>query len=71
MRYLIDWDYYIERFGNTVQKIVVIPALLQHESNPVPSLEPPDWLKKRLREMNSGYQQTKINSYFLKTSSQA
>jgi DNA polymerase epsilon subunit 1 len=68
MRRLIDWNYYIDRFGKTVQKIVVIPALLQHVDNPLPQVDPPDWLKKRLRELNSGFQQTKINSYFQKTS---
>lgn len=56
MRKLIDWNYYIDRFCKTVQKIVTIPALLQGVDNPLPSVPLPDWLKKRLREMNSGYQ---------------
>jgi len=26
---ILDWDYYIERLGNAVQKIITIPAALQ------------------------------------------
>ena len=28
MKKIIDWDYYIERFASTVQKIVIIPSIL-------------------------------------------
>ncbi len=26
---LLDWNYYIERLGNAIQKIVTIPAAMQ------------------------------------------
>jgi len=26
---ILDWDYYIERLGNAIQKIITIPAALQ------------------------------------------
>ena len=29
IREILDWDYYIERLGGTIQKIVTIPAALQ------------------------------------------
>ena len=29
MRDIIDWDYYKERLGGTIQKILVIPCALQ------------------------------------------
>lgn len=28
MKKIIDWDYYKERFGSTVQKLIVIPSVL-------------------------------------------
>lgn len=47
-RSIIDWGYYWERLGSTIQKIITIPAALQHVPNPVPRVEHPDWLRKRL-----------------------
>ena len=29
IRKVLDWDYYIERLGSTIQKIITIPAALQ------------------------------------------
>jgi DNA polymerase epsilon subunit 1 len=29
IRQVLDWDYYIERLGGTIQKIITIPAALQ------------------------------------------
>ena len=29
IRTVLDWDYYIERLGGTIQKIITIPAALQ------------------------------------------
>ena len=29
MYQILDWDYYIERLGNTIQKIITIPAAMQ------------------------------------------
>lgn len=36
IRDIVDWDYYIQRLGNAIQKIITIPAALQHVPNPVP-----------------------------------
>ncbi|CAD8196110.1 unnamed protein product [Paramecium pentaurelia] len=61
---IVDWDYYIERLKNTILKLLVIPAALQNIENPIPEVDPPEWLLKKLREKASGLQQTKINKYF-------
>jgi len=29
VRDIVDWDYYRERLGNTIQKIITIPAAMQ------------------------------------------
>lgn len=29
IREILDWDYYIERLGGTIQKIITIPAAMQ------------------------------------------
>ena len=50
LRKLLDWDYYKERLGGTIMKIVTIPAALQQCMNPVPRIQYPDWLHKRLKE---------------------
>lgn len=49
LRSIIDWDYYKERLGSTIQKIVTIPAALQKCLNPVPRIAYPDWLHKRIK----------------------
>jgi DNA polymerase epsilon subunit 1 len=63
---ILDWDYYIERLGNTMQKIVTIPAALQMVENPVPRLAYPDWLNKKVKEQNNKHKQTNIQNYFAK-----
>ena len=55
IRSILDWDYYKTRLGNTVQKIICIPAALQKISNPVPSVGYPDWLHKKMKEMESKF----------------
>lgn len=55
IRDIIDWDYYITRFGGTVQKIITIPAAFQKISNPVPRIPHPAWLIKKI-DQNSGNQ---------------
>ena len=49
MRSIIDWDYYIGRLGNTILKIISIPAALQKIENPVPKIAYPDWLRKKIK----------------------
>ncbi|XP_074410293.1 DNA polymerase epsilon catalytic subunit A isoform X1 [Zonotrichia albicollis] len=65
IRAILDWDYYIERLGSTIQKIITIPAALQQVKNPVPRVRHPDWLHKKLLEKNDVYKQKKINELFV------
>ena len=48
VRALVDWDYYRERLGGTIQKIITIPAAMQRIGNPVPRVKHPDWLFKKV-----------------------
>ncbi|GIY31246.1 DNA polymerase epsilon catalytic subunit A [Caerostris extrusa] len=64
IRLILDWEYYIERFSSTVQKIITIPAALQQVPNPVPRVAHPDWLHKRLLEKNDSLKQKKITEIF-------
>lgn len=64
IRTILDWNYYIERFGSAVQKIITIPAALQQIPNPVPRVAHPDWLHKRLLEKNDSLKQKKITEIF-------
>lgn len=64
IRDVLDWNYYIERLGGTIQKIITIPAALQGVSNPVPRIAHPDWLHKRMLEKNDVLKQRRINEMF-------
>ena len=66
LRSILDWDYYIDRFGSAVQKLITIPAAMQHVENPVPRVRHPDWLYKRFREENSLFQQAKMSQFYSK-----
>ncbi|XP_037953438.1 DNA polymerase epsilon catalytic subunit 1 [Teleopsis dalmanni] len=65
IRDVLDWNYYIERLGGTIQKIITIPAALQGLANPVPRVTHPDWLHKRMLEKNDTFKQRRINEMFL------
>uniref|UniRef100_F6ZFB6 DNA polymerase epsilon catalytic subunit n=1 Tax=Ornithorhynchus anatinus TaxID=9258 RepID=F6ZFB6_ORNAN len=65
IRTILDWDYYIERLGSAIQKIITIPAALQQVKNPVPRVRHPDWLHKKLLEKNDVYKQKKISELFV------
>ncbi|XP_048448853.1 DNA polymerase epsilon catalytic subunit A-like, partial [Rhincodon typus] len=67
IRSILDWDYYIERLGSAIQKIITIPAALQQVKNPVPRVRHPDWLHKKLLEKNDVYKQKKISELFTNT----
>ncbi len=41
IRNVLDWDYYMDRLGKTIQKIITIPAALQKVENPVPRIQHP------------------------------
>lgn len=40
-RDVVDWDYYKDRLGKTIQKIITIPAGMQFVRNPCPRVEHP------------------------------
>ncbi|XP_067928568.1 DNA polymerase epsilon catalytic subunit A-like [Watersipora subatra] len=64
IRNILDWEYYLERLGGCIQKIITIPAALQGVSNPVPRIAHPDWLHKKMLEKNDVYKQRKITDVF-------
>ncbi|PAA63472.1 hypothetical protein BOX15_Mlig016561g2 [Macrostomum lignano] len=68
IRSILDWDYYIERLSSAVQKIITIPAALQHVANPVPRVPHPDWLRKKLLEKTDVFKQRRISDMFSKAS---
>ncbi|KIW33109.1 uncharacterized protein PV07_04601 [Cladophialophora immunda] len=59
-RTVIDWDYYLERLGSVVQKLITIPAALQKIRNPVPRVAHPDWLQKRITAKDDRFKQKKM-----------
>ncbi|KAJ3375373.1 DNA polymerase epsilon catalytic subunit [Allomyces arbusculus] len=61
IRDLIDWDYYKERFGFVLQKLITIPAAMQKVPNPIPRVKHPDWLRQRV---NNERHQTKLTELF-------
>jgi DNA polymerase epsilon subunit 1 len=65
-RTVIDWDYYLERLGSVIQKLITIPAALQKIRNPVPRVAHPDWLQKRILAKDDKFKQKKINDLFEK-----
>lgn len=54
VRDILDWDYYRERLGNAIQKIITIPAAMQAVPNPVPRVKHPDWLHKLVSNLLTG-----------------
>ena len=62
----MDWNYYKERLGSAVQKIITIPAAMQRVPNPVPRIQHPDWLHKKVAEKEDAYKQTKITNLLAK-----
>ncbi|CAG8498932.1 2908_t:CDS:10 [Diversispora eburnea] len=64
VRNILDWNYYHERLGKTIQKLITIPAASQDINNPVPRLKHPEWLCKRLSECDS--KQRRITDMFRK-----
>ncbi|XP_052824360.1 DNA polymerase epsilon catalytic subunit A-like [Octopus bimaculoides] len=64
IRNILDWQYYIDRLGGAIQKIITIPAALQQVANPVPRIPHPDWLQKKLLERTDIFKQKKISEIF-------
>ncbi|KAJ1668343.1 DNA polymerase epsilon catalytic subunit [Coemansia sp. RSA 1813] len=70
IRDILDWDYYLERFGSVIQKLITIPAAMQGVSNPVPRILHPDWLSKRVSAALNKHKQRHITDVFKKVSKQ-
>jgi len=68
LRALIDWEYYAGRLVSSIQKIICIPAALQELPNPVPRIELPDWLAKKVAEMGDPRKQKSISSFLVQKS---
>ena len=68
LRTILDWDYYIERLGGVVQKLITIPAAMQRVENPVPKVAHPDWLRRRVNAQNDKLKQRKVTDIFKKVS---
>ena len=66
LRNILDWDYYIERLGSVVQKLITIPAALQKIPNPVPRIPHPEWLYKRVANSDDKFRQHNILDLFEK-----
>lgn len=63
-RALLDWDYYLERLGSVIQKLITIPAALQKIRNPVPRVPHPDWLQRRINIKDDKMKQKKLTDLF-------
>lgn len=64
VRDIVDWDYYRERLGNAIQKIITIPAAMQRVPNPVPRVRHPDWLHRKVQEKEDTHKQAKLDTMF-------
>lgn len=67
IRDIIDWQYYLERFGGVIQKLITIPAAMQNVENPIPRVHHPDWLAKRLFNRDDKCKQKRITDIFERT----
>ncbi|KAK0701351.1 hypothetical protein B0T21DRAFT_115811, partial [Apiosordaria backusii] len=63
-RALLDWEYYRERLGSVIQKLITIPAALQKVRNPVPRIPHPDWLQRRINIKDDKMKQKKLTDLF-------
>ncbi|KAK4446572.1 DNA polymerase epsilon catalytic subunit A [Podospora aff. communis PSN243] len=63
-RALLDWEYYRERLGSVIQKLITIPAALQKVRNPVPRIQHPDWLQRRINIKDDKMKQKKLTDLF-------
>ncbi len=67
LRSILDWNYYLERLGSVVQKLITIPAALQKVRNPVPRVGHPEWLQRRINVKDDRLKQKKMTDLFDKT----
>ncbi|TPX58573.1 DNA-directed DNA polymerase [Powellomyces hirtus] len=66
IRDILDWQYYLERFGSVIQKLITIPAAMQGVTNPVTRVRHPDWLFKRVAAKDDKTKQFRITEMFKK-----
>ncbi|KAG9043537.1 DNA polymerase epsilon catalytic subunit [Tulasnella sp. UAMH 9824] len=71
LRSILDWEYYIERLGSVIQKLITIPAAMQKVANPVPRIRHPDWLHRRVVALGDKFQQHKVTDFFKKVDKSA
>ncbi|KAG7095213.1 hypothetical protein E1B28_005988 [Marasmius oreades] len=64
LRSILDWQYYIERLGSVIQKLITIPAAMQKVANPVPRIHHPDWLHRRVANAVDKFKQNKLTDFF-------
>ncbi|KAF7367382.1 DNA polymerase epsilon catalytic subunit [Mycena sanguinolenta] len=64
LRSILDWQYYIERLGSVIQKLITIPAAMQKVANPVPRIRHPDWLHRRVAGAVDKFKQNKVTDFF-------
>ncbi|KAF7724021.1 DNA polymerase epsilon catalytic subunit [Apophysomyces ossiformis] len=64
IRSILDWPYYLDRFGSVIQKLITIPAAMQKVRNPVPRVRHPDWLHKRVAARDDKFKQHRITDMF-------
>ncbi|KAG0164792.1 DNA polymerase epsilon catalytic subunit [Apophysomyces sp. BC1034] len=64
IRGILDWPYYLDRFGSVIQKLITIPAAMQKVRNPVPRIRHPDWLHKRVAAKDDKFKQHRITDMF-------
>lgn len=64
IRSILDWNYYIERLGSVIQKLITIPAAMQKVANPVPRIRHPDWLHRRVAALEDKFRQHKVTDFF-------
>ncbi|KAF9330439.1 DNA polymerase epsilon catalytic subunit [Podila minutissima] len=67
IRSILDWHYYLDRFGGVIQKLITIPAAMQKVTNPVPRVRHPDWLFKRVMALDDKFKQHRITDAFKPT----
>ncbi|KAH7922539.1 DUF1744-domain-containing protein [Leucogyrophana mollusca] len=71
LRSILDWEYYIERLGSVIQKLITIPAAMQKVSNPVPRIRHPDWLHRRVAGAVDKFKQNKVTDFFTRVPAEA
>lgn len=64
LRSIIDWEYYLDRFGSVIQKLITMPAAMQKIPNPVPRVAHPDWLNKQLAASLNPFKQARMTTFF-------